>query len=46
MDMSMHYPKTCPYDGDCDRCGYFEERKPTKYLTRQLALLKEIDKDD
>ncbi len=35
MDLAGHYPSTCPYEGDCDRCGYFEERKPTKYLLRK-----------
>ncbi len=32
MDANDSYPRTCPYDGDCDRCGYFEERKPSLYL--------------
>jgi hypothetical protein len=35
MDLRGAYPRSCPYEGDCDRCGYFEERKPTKYLMRE-----------
>jgi len=42
MDLIGRYPKTCPYNGDCDGCGYFEERQPSKYLLRKEGLLKEF----
>ena len=41
MDAHGKYPNTCPYDGQCHRCGYFTEREPTKYLERKKKRLKE-----
>ena len=35
MDLVGKYPATCPNKGDCDGCGYFEEREPTEYLERK-----------
>ena len=35
MDLRGKYPDTCPYEGKCDQCSYFEERKPTKYLMQE-----------
>lgn len=39
MDLRVIYPSTCPYGGDCDRCGYLEEREPSNYLIRKKKLL-------
>lgn len=39
MDLIGRYPSTCPYDGDCDRCGYFKEREPTSYVLRKMKLV-------
>jgi len=35
MDLRGKYPDTCPYEGKCDQCSYFRERKPTKYLMQE-----------
>lgn len=42
MDAWGIYPKTCPYDGDCDQCGYFVKREETDYLRRKLKLQSDV----
>ena len=41
MDLAMRYPEFCPHNGQCAKgyCGYFEERTPSKYVLRKLAVL-------
>ena len=39
MDFSMRYPRTCIYNGECDRCDYFRERKPSSYLLQKMKIL-------
>jgi len=46
MDMFGRYPASCPYDGDCDECGYFEEKTATKYLLRKRKLVGFKDEDE
>jgi len=41
MDAHGQYPQTCPYDGECDQCGYFEERSETIYLKQKRKFIKE-----
>jgi len=45
MDLFGSYPSTCPYDGDCDYCGYFKERKVTKYLLKKRKELREARRE-
>lgn len=45
MDLFMNYPSTCPHEGDCDGCGYFQLREPTKYLKKKERDLKEAMSD-
>lgn len=49
IEAAMTTPKSCPYaeseyhDPNCEReCGYFELRKPTKYILRKMKILQGI----
>ena len=42
----MRTPKNCSYPNEglllCDKCGYYEERKPTAYFNNLLKIIKSI----
>lgn len=48
IDVAVKTPKSCPYAEsewhapNCEDCGYYEMRKPTKYVLRKIETLKEM----
>jgi hypothetical protein len=46
MDFRGQYPETCPYQGQCHRCGYFQEREPTRYILRKLGALENEEPEE
>lgn len=42
LDFLFMNPPSCPYEkngSECDKCGYFEEQKSTRYYEQKLKKL-------